>query len=176
MDDISILPHHGHMPRIAPSAYIAPGSRVIGDVVVGAQASLWFNCVVRGDVNFIRIGPRSNIQDGTVIHTSSEDGATIIGAGVVVGHMCLLHACRLEDGCLVGMGATVMDHAVIESGGWVGAGALVTEGKRVKSGELWLGQPAKFKRMLRPDETEHIARIAGNYVTRINEYRDANPR
>lgn len=176
MDDISILPHRGSLPRIAPDAYIAPGCRIIGDVVIGTEASIWFNSVIRGDVNYVRIGPRSNIQDGTIIHTATIDGPTIIGADVVVGHMCLLHACHLEDGCLVGMGATVMDNAVVEAGGWVGAGALVTEGKRVKSGELWLGQPAKFKRMLSSEEAGHIAQIAENYVTRGKEYRRDTPR
>lgn len=176
MDDISILPHRGKTPRIAPDAYIAPGCRIIGDVVIGAGASVWFNSVIRGDVNYVRIGARSNIQDSTIIHTATIDGPTIIGEDVVVGHMCLLHACHLEDGCLVGMGATVMDNAVVEPGGWVGAGALVTEGKRVKSGELWLGRPAKFKRTLRDDEAQHIARIAKNYVIRGREYRAETPR
>ncbi|CAI8007158.1 N-acetyl-gamma-glutamyl-phosphate reductase [Geodia barretti] len=115
---------------VAPNAFVAAGSSVIGDVVLGAQSSVWFNCVLRGDVNYIRVGARSNVQDGTIIHTATADGPTLIGEDVVVGHMCLLHACVLEDGCMIGMGATVMDYAVVETGAWVAAGALVTPGKR----------------------------------------------
>ena len=125
-----LLPYRHRWPHVAPSAFVAAGSSVIGDVVLGAQASVWFNCVLRGDVNRIHIGARSNIQDGTIIHTATADGPTLIGDGVVVGHMCLLHACALEDGCMIGMGATVMDQAVVETGAWVAAGALVTPGKR----------------------------------------------
>ena len=138
-----LLPYRHRWPQVAPSAFVATGSTVIGDVILGAQSSIWFNCVLRGDVNYIRMGARSNVQDGTIIHTATADGPTLIGDDVVVGHMCLLHACILEDACMIGMGATVMDFAVVESGAWVAAGALVTPGKRVKSGEMWMGRPAK---------------------------------
>ena len=169
-----ILPYHGVFPRIAPSAFVAPGVSIIGDVEIGEEASVWFSCAIRGDVNFVRIGPRSNIQDGTIIHTSTgEGGQTVIGADVTVGHQCLLHACRLDDACLVGMGAIVMDKAQVETGGWVGAGGMITEGKRVKSGELWLGRPAKFARELKPEERAHIPALAGRYVVRGREYRAA---
>ena len=140
-----LLPYRHHWPRVAPSAFVAAGSSVIGDVVLGAESGIWFNCVLRGDVNHIRVGARSNVQDGTIIHTATADGPTLIGEGVVVGHMCLLHACVLEDGCMIGMGATVMDYAVVESGAWVAAGALVTPGKRVKGGEMWMGRPAQTR-------------------------------
>ena len=106
-----LLPYHHRWPKVAPNAFVAAGSSVIGDVVLGAQSSVWFNCVLRGDVNYIRVGARSNVQDGTIIHTATADGPTLIGEDVVVGHMCLLHACVLEDGCMIGMGATVMDYA-----------------------------------------------------------------
>ena len=175
MTRTTILPYRNRWPRIAPNAYVAPGCSVIGDVVMGAESSLWFNCVVRGDVSYVRMGARSNVQDGTIIHTATGDGPTLIGADVVVGHMCLLHACVLHDACLIGMGAVVMDFAVVESGAWVAAGALVTEGKRVKAGELWMGRPAKLKRQVSAEERQTIAQIARHYVRRGREYRLAAP-
>ena len=168
-----LMPYRHRWPQVAADAFVAAGSSVIGDVTLGAQASVWFNCVLRGDVDRIRIGARSNVQDGTVIHTATADGPTLIGEGVVVGHLCLLHACVLEDGCMIGMGATVMDYAVVESGAWVAAGALVTPGKRVKAGELWLGRPAKPARMVSNAERETIEIIAQRYVNRALEYRVA---
>ncbi len=168
----TLLPYRGIFPRVAASAFIAPGVSLIGDVEVADEASIWFGCAVRGDVNFVRIGARTNIQDGSVIHTSG-DGPTVIGADVTVGHMVLLHACTLDDACLIGMGAIVMDHAHVETGAWVGAGAMVTEGKRIKSGELWLGRPAKFARLLTNDERERIAQLGRRYVERGAEYRAA---
>lgn len=167
---VTILPYRNVWPRIAPGAFIAPGCAVIGDVVMAPGSSLWFNCVVRGDVNPVRIGPRSNLQDGTVVHTASHEGPTIIGADVVVGHKCVLHACILEDACLIGMGAVVMDYAVVERGAWVAAGALITEGKRVPSGELWLGSPARCKRILTEAESAQIARLARDYAARAKDY------
>ncbi len=166
-----LLPYRHRWPKVAPNAFVATGSTLIGDVILGAEASVWFNCVLRGDVNHIRIGARSNIQDGTVIHTATNDGPTLIGEDVVVGHMCLLHACVLEDGCMIGMGATVMDDAVVETGAWVAAGALVTPGKRVKGGELWMGRPARLARMASNAERDTIVRIARRYVVRAAEYR-----
>ena len=166
-----LLPYRHHWPRVAPNAFVAAGSSVIGNVVLGAESSIWFNCVLRGDVNHIRVGARSNVQDGTIIHTATADGPTLIGEGVVVGHMCLLHACVLEDGCMIGMGATVMDYAVVESGAWVAAGALVTPGKRVKGGEMWMGRPAKPVRQVSNAERETIVSIARRYATRAREYR-----
>src|SRR5690606_27614238 len=119
-----------------------------GDVTVGAETGIWFGCVLRGDVDRIRIGARTNIQDGTVVHVSHRDGPTVIGDEVTVGHLALLHACTLEDRSFVGMKACVMDGAVVESGAMVAAGALVTPGKRVPSGQLWAGSPARPMRDL----------------------------
>lgn len=167
-----LLPYRGVFPRVAASAFVAPGVTLIGDVEIGEEASIWFNCALRGDVAAIRVGARTNIQDGTIVHTSS-DGPTVIGAGVTVGHLCLIHACVLDDACLVGMGAIVMDHARVETGGWVGAGAMVTEGKHVKAGELWLGRPAKFARAVSDAERARIAGLATRYVGRGKEYRAA---
>jgi carbonic anhydrase/acetyltransferase-like protein (isoleucine patch superfamily) len=131
-----IFPFQGTKPTISDSAWIAPGAAVIGDVVLGADASVWFNCTVRGDVNYIRIGARTNIQDNTCIHVTRVTHPTLIGANVTIGHSVTLHGCELQDGCFIGMGATILDGAVVESGAYVAAGALVTPGKRVKSGEL----------------------------------------
>ncbi|RVT42148.1 gamma carbonic anhydrase family protein [Sphingobium algorifonticola] len=149
----SIVPLAGIAPRIHPSAFIAPGCRIIGDVEIGPDASIWYNCVVRGDVNRIVIGARTNIQDGTVIHCDSDkDGAggypTIIGADVLVGHMAMLHGCTLLDRAFVGLGAIVMDGCVIEGDAMLAAGAMLTPGKCVPHRQLWSGRPAKYMRDL----------------------------
>jgi carbonic anhydrase/acetyltransferase-like protein (isoleucine patch superfamily) len=172
-----IMPHHGATPKIAKGVFVADTAVVIGDVEIGEGASIWFGCVVRGDANSIRIGPRTNIQDGTIIHVNHpREGAagtkTTIGADITVGHMALLHACTLEDGCFIGMKACVMDGAVIESGGMVAAGALITPGKRVKRGELWAGSPAKLLRQLTdkelayfPYSAKHYCELAAGYLS-----------
>lgn len=171
-----ILPYRGEYnpqgitPTISPNAFIAPGVAVIGDVHIGADTGVWFGCVIRGDVNLIRIGSRTNIQDGTVIHVTRHTGPTHIGSNVTIGHSALLHACTLEDSCFVGMRATIMDGAVVESGGWVAAGALVTPGKRVPAGQVWAGSPAKYFRDLTPEEKAFIPVSAQNYVLHAQEY------
>lgn len=168
-----VLRYKNTRPRIHRSAFVAPGASVIGDVVVGSGSSLWFGVVARGDLNEIRIGQQTNIQDGTIIHVSSTGQGTYIGDGVTVGHMAVVHACTLEDSSFVGIKACVMDDAVVQSGAMVAAGALVTPGKTVPSGELWGGVPARFIRPLNQEETdmirwipEHYAELAMNYVTR----------
>lgn len=172
-----VLPYQGEFsaapvsPVIDARAFIAPGVPVIGDVHIGQDASVWYGSVVRGDVNHIRIGARSNVQDGTVIHVTRHTGPTIIGENVTIGHGCVLHACILEDACFVGMRATVMDMAVVESGGWVAAGALVTPGKRVPKGELWAGSPARFFRKLTEEEQRFILESADNYVRLAGEHK-----
>lgn len=163
-----ILPHHGIMPTVARDVFVADTAVVIGDVEIAAGASIWFGCVLRGDSNSIRIGPRTNIQDGTIIHVNHErEGAagtrTTIGADITVGHMALLHACTLEDGSFIGMKACIMDGAVVESGGMVAAGALLTPGKRVRRGELWAGSPAKLLRQLSDKEMTYFAYSAAHY-------------
>ncbi|MDX1975415.1 MAG: gamma carbonic anhydrase family protein [Rickettsiales bacterium] len=171
-----ILPYKGEYnpngisPTISDKAFIAPGAAVIGDVQIGADSGVWFGCVIRGDVNIIRIGERTNIQDGTMIHVTRKTGPTIIGSNVTIGHSALLHACTLEDACFVGMRATIMDGAVVESGGWVAAGALVTPGKRIPKGQIWAGNPAKYFRDLTPDEIAFIPVSAQNYVAHAQEY------
>jgi carbonic anhydrase/acetyltransferase-like protein (isoleucine patch superfamily) len=166
-----ILPYKGILPTIHPDAFIAPGAVVVGDVHIGADTNVWFGCVIRGDVNTIRIGERTNIQDGTVIHVTRETGPTKIGSGITIGHQALLHACTLEDDCFIGMGATVMDFSVVETNAFVAAGALVTPKKLIKSGEMWAGNPAKFFRPLAPEETAFIPVSAQHYVNLAREYK-----
>ncbi|HYD29771.1 MAG TPA: gamma carbonic anhydrase family protein [Azospirillaceae bacterium] len=165
-----ILPYQGKMPKIHPSAFIAPTAVIIGDVEIGEDTGIWFGCVIRGDVNEIRIGACTNIQDGTVIHVASKGQGTYIGDGITVGHMALLHACTVESDSFIGMKACVMDGACVEAKAMVAAGALVTPGKRVKTGQLWAGNPAKFLRELREEElayfpisAEHYAELGRNY-------------
>lgn len=168
-----ILPYKGKLPIIHETAFIAPGAVVIGDVEIGAYSNVWFGCVIRGDVNTIRIGERTNIQDGTVIHVTRVTGPTTIGSGITIGHSALLHACTLEDNCFIGMGAQVLDDAVVESKAMVAAGALVTPKKRVLSGELWAGNPAKLFRPLKQAELDFFPQSAQNYVELGQEYRES---
>jgi len=165
-----ILPYRGVLPRIDETAYVAETAAVIGDVVIGAESSIWFGCTLRGDVNELRIGARSNIQDGTVVHEATATYGTYIGDDVTIGHLALIHACTLEDNCFIGMQATVMDGAVVERGAMVAAGALVTPGKRVQSGQLWGGSPAKYMRDVKPDEIEMMRVIPPRYVALSREY------
>ena len=169
-----ILPFRGIFPTIHPSAFIAPGAVVIGDVEIGAESNVWFGCVIRGDVNSIRIGARTNIQDNSVIHVTRGTGPTRIGSGITIGHHAVLHACTLEDDCFIGMGAVVLDDAVVESGGMLAAGALLAPRKRVKFGELWAGTPAKLFRPLSEAEQGFISVSAQNYVDLAAEYRFMN--
>ena len=159
--DVTIAAFRGKTPRIHSSAFIAPGCRIIGDVEIGPDASIWYNCVIRGDVNRVVIGARSNVQDGSVIHCDSpkplrpEGYPTLIGDDVLIGHMAMVHGCTLEDRAFVGLGAIVMDGSHIESEGMLAAGAQLT-GKRIGARQLWMGRPARYLRDL--DE----AALAGN--------------
>jgi len=176
-----ILPYRDILPRIDPTAFIAPNAVVIGDVEIGAHANIWFNCVIRGDDAAIRIGAGANIQDGTVVHVTFEDTPVgsgehidcVIGEGVAIGHMALLHACRLEPGAFVGMKACVMDRAVVEGGAMVAAGAVVTPRKRVPAGQLWAGTPARFARALKPEEIAYMRWVGEHYRALAAEYRAA---
>jgi carbonic anhydrase/acetyltransferase-like protein (isoleucine patch superfamily) len=171
-----IRTHHGVTPTVAASAFIADTAVVIGDVEIGEQASIWYGCVLRGDSNSIRVGARTNIQDGTIVHVNHEwEGAagtrTIIGADITIGHMALIHACTLEDGCFIGMKACVMDGVVVEGGAMVAAGALVTPGKRVKRGELWAGSPARLMRRLKDAELKYFEETARHYCELAESHR-----
>lgn len=159
-----LFPFNGKSPRIAPDAWVAPGAQLVGDVEIGPQASIWYNVVIRGDVMPIRIGARSNIQDGSVVHVTRKRAATSIGNDVLVGHMALIHGCTLMDRSFVGLGAIVMDDCVIEPEGMLGAGALLSPAKRIGPRELWLGRPAKFVRLLDDAEVARNASGAAGYV------------
>lgn len=168
-----ILPYRGRRPKIAADAFVAPGAAVIGDVEIGAESSIWFGCVIRGDVNIIRIGARTNVQDATVVHVDSHRYGTFIGDDVLIGHHAVIHACMLEDTCVVGIKACVMDGAVVEKGAMVAAGALVTPGKVVKSGQLWAGSPARHVRDLSPEDMDLYRELTDGYVELAEQYREA---
>ncbi|GBE15410.1 UDP-3-O-[3-hydroxymyristoyl] glucosamine N-acyltransferase [bacterium BMS3Abin14] len=166
----NILPFDGTLPVIGDSVYVAPTAAIIGDVHAGDDSSFWFQVVVRGDVNFIRIGSSTNIQDGSVLHVTSEKYPLFIGSGVTVGHSAVVHGCKIGDGCLIGTGSRVLDGAVIEPGAMVGAGAVVTPGTVVPSGHLALGIPAKTARPLRDDEREMMVATMEHYATLKDKY------
>lgn len=173
---MSIRSYQGTAPLIAPTAYIDPQAAVIGDVWIGADSSIWPMCSVRADVNIIRIGSRTNIQDGSVIHVTHpypdapQGYGVIIGDDVTVGHRVILHGCTVESRCLIGMGSLILDGAVLHTGVFLGAGSLVTEGKELEGGYLWIGRPAKRMRELRPAEKAWFDYSAQHYVTLKNAY------
>lgn len=160
---------------LGDGAWIAPGAVVTGDVVLGARVSIWFGCIVRGDVHLIRIGDDTNVQDGTIIHVSKGTHPTRIGARVTIGHRAILHGCTVEDEAMIGIGATVLDGAVIGRGALVAAGAVVSPGKVVGAGEMWAGVPARLQRPVKPEETAFIARNAPHYHALAMSYAAAGP-
>lgn len=178
---MAIRDYQGRHPAFHETAYIDPAATVIGAVKIGAKSSLWPMTVARGDVNFIEIGARTNIQDGSVLHVThdgpySQGGyPLIVGDDVTVGHNVTLHACTVEDACLIGMGSIVMDGAVIGSGAIVGAGALVPPGKKLEGGYLWLGSPVRRARALRAEERESILYSAGHYTRLAEKHRQEQP-
>jgi carbonic anhydrase/acetyltransferase-like protein (isoleucine patch superfamily) len=162
----------GLSPRLAADAWVAPTAAVIGNVEIGAGASIWFNCVLRGDTNLIRVGARSNVQDGSVLHVNAGEGMScILGDDVTVGHSAIVHAAQVHDGGFVAMAAVVLDGAVIESGGVLAAGAVLTPGKRIGRNELWAGTPAKFVRVLSAEERVRFAATAPAYVANAARFR-----
>ncbi|WP_114950759.1 gamma carbonic anhydrase family protein [Sphingosinicella terrae] len=170
MAGVTLIAFEGHAPQVHSTAFVAPGSRLIGRVEIGAEASIWYNCVLRGDVNQIRIGARTNVQDGTVIHCDSpqpgrEQGwPTLIGADVLIGHMAMVHGCILHDRAFVGLGAIVMNDCEIEGDAMLAAGAMLTPGRKILSGQLWAGRPAKYVRDLRPEEIADMRAGIAHYV------------
>lgn len=169
MADVSIIALGGHTPDVARAAFVAPGTRLIGDLVLGEDSSVWYNCVIRADVNRIRIGARTNIQDGTVIHCDSDklgDGGrpTLIGDDVLIGHMAMLHGCILYDRAFVGLCTTVMDGCEIEADGMLAAGSLLSPGKKIGAGQMWLGRPAKYVRDLTAEEIQGHRQGVTRYV------------
>jgi carbonic anhydrase/acetyltransferase-like protein (isoleucine patch superfamily) len=167
----SIFEFEGKRPAIAPDAFIAPSAVIIGDVEIGAETGIWFHCLLRGDMNIIRIGARTNIQDATVVHVDSGGMACHIGDDVTVGHNAVIHACTLKNWAFVGIGATVLDGAVIEEGGMLGAGGLLPPGKVIGRNELWVGSPAKLKRVMEPDERKRFDRNAVVYRDLAHRFR-----
>jgi carbonic anhydrase/acetyltransferase-like protein (isoleucine patch superfamily) len=160
----------GVSPSLDDTNFVAETAAVIGDVHLGRDASVWFSATVRGDVNRIRIGARSNVQDNAVVHVTHGTSPTTIGEGVTIGHSAVVHGCTIEDDVLVGMGAIILDHAVIGRGSIIGAGALITGGVKIPPGSLVLGSPAKVVRPLTEQERESITHYAKNYVRYKNIY------
>ncbi len=161
------MPIHGFNgmhPQIADGVFVAPGAQLIGNVQIEAGASVWYNCVLRGDVQAIVVGERSNIQDGTVVHVTRKTHGTIIGRDCLIGHMAMIHGCTLEDHSFVGLGAIVMDGCVIEEDGMLAAGAMLTPGKRIGRGQLWAGRPGAYLRDLKPEEIARNRAGAAGYV------------
>lgn len=171
--DITILPFEGMAPQIHPSVFVAPGARIIGDVEIGENSSVWFNVVIRGDVHSIRIGRRTNVQDLTMCHVTNRKHALYVGDDVTVGHSAVLHGAVIRDRVLVGMGAVVLDAAVVESDSIVAAGAVVRQGFTVPEGTLVAGVPAKVVRELTEGEREAAAQGAINYENYVRRYRDS---
>jgi len=173
---MNIRPYLGTLPQLGERAFVDRSASVIGDVVLGDDVSIWPGTVVRGDVNFIRIGARSNVQDGTVLHVTHDGPYTpggfplLIGADVTIGHAAVLHACTIEDACLIGMRATILDGAVVRRHAMVGAGAVVTPGKVVGEAELWIGNPARCVRRLTDAQIEQLHYSARHYVRLKDEY------
>lgn len=158
-------------PTIHPTAWVAPNATILGDVTLGEESSVWYGAILRGDINRIVIGPRSNVQDGSVVHLA-DDLPTIVGELVTVGHKAILHACTVEDEVLVGMGAVVLDGAVIGARSIIGASALVTGGAKIPPGSLVLGSPAKVVRTLSLDEQAGVREWADKYVAVSRAYRE----
>ena len=164
-----IKPFKGISPRIDSTAFVAEGAVVIGDVEIGPGASIWYGCVVRGDVNYVRIGARTNIQDGTVIHVSRVDHPTIIADEVTVGHGAMIHGCNIESGSLIGIGAIVLDGVVVGRESLIAAGSLITPGTVIPPRSMVMGSPAKIKRTLDDEEVANIQTFWQNYVTLAGE-------
>ena len=163
-------------PSLGQRVYIDPACTVIGEVKLGDDVSVWPGTVIRGDVNHIHIGARTNVQDGTVIHVSHDSPynkggyPTLVGEGVTIGHGCIIHACSIGDYCLIGMGACILDGAVIEANAFIAAGAVIGPGKRVRSGELWAGNPARLMRQLSEKDIEGLRYSADHYVRLKDQY------
>ncbi|WP_156254394.1 gamma carbonic anhydrase family protein [Sandarakinorhabdus oryzae] len=168
---MSLHPFGSDWPQLADDVFIAPGAQVIGRVTIGASSSVWFNCVLRGDVGRINVGQRTNIQDGSIVHVTGGRFDTEIGDDVLIGHGCIIHGCRLESRAFIGMGSVVLDGATVEGDAMLAAGALLTPGKTVKTGELWAGRPAKFLRSLTQGEIAGNRAGASGYARLAQVYR-----
>jgi gamma-carbonic anhydrase len=170
-----IRPYRGRLPKFPPSAYIDPDAILIGDITIGEHSSVWPGVVIRGDVNYLRIGSRTNIQDGSVCHVMRDTHPLILGDNVTVGHGAVLHGCTIESRCLIGMGSIILNGAKIGSGSIVAAGTLVPEGTEVPPGSLFMGHPGKFRRALTADDQRSIDDYAQRYVEYKETYKAENP-
>ncbi|HKW89674.1 MAG TPA: gamma carbonic anhydrase family protein [Candidatus Acidoferrales bacterium] len=166
-----IRSYRGRVPQIAASAYIDPDAAIIGDVQIGEDASVWPGVVIRGDVHFIRIGARSNIQDGSVLHVMRDEHPLILGDEVTIGHGVVLHGCTIESRCLIGMGSIILNGAKISTGSIIAAGTLVTEGTVVPPQSLFMGHPGKFRRACTGEDLKTIEGYAQRYVEYAEAYR-----
>ena len=167
-----IRPYKGKTPKVAPSAYVDPSAQVIGDVTLGERSSVWCNVTLRGDVNTITIGDDSNVQDGTVVHGELNEFPVTLGNRVTVGHLAMLHGCSIEDDCLIGIGAIVLNGARVGRGSVIAAGALVPEGMDIPPESMVMGMPAKIRRAVTPDEKERFKQNAQRYIRYRQDYRD----
>jgi carbonic anhydrase/acetyltransferase-like protein (isoleucine patch superfamily) len=168
-----IRPFRSILPRVHPSAFVDESAQVIGDVEIGEESSVWMNVVIRGDVNAIRIGRRTNIQDGTIVHVMRDTHRTVLGDEVTVGHGVVLHGCRVADRCLVGMGAILLNGVEVGEESIVAAGALVPEGTRIPARSLVVGSPARIRRALTAEDVASIAGYAARYVGYAKEYKES---
>jgi len=166
----NLMPYRGVVPALHDTVFVVESARIIGDVEIGAHSSVWFGAVIRGDVNYIRIGQRTNVQDNSVLHVTKDTHPLFVGSDVTVGHNVVLHGCRVRDRCLIGMGSTILDGAEIGEDSIIGAGALVTEGMRVPGKSLAVGVPARVVRGLTDGEVARIARSAMNYIEYTKNY------
>ncbi|MFA7140739.1 MAG: gamma carbonic anhydrase family protein [Proteiniphilum sp.] len=163
----------GFTPQFGKNCYLADNATIIGDVVIGDDCSVWFNAVLRGDVNSIRIGDRVNIQDGTVIHTLYQKSVSVIGNDVSIGHNVVIHGAEIKDGALIGMGAVVLDHAVVGEGAIIAAGSVILTGTKVEPGSIYAGVPAKFVKKVDPEQSKEMNRkIANNYLMYAGWFKD----
>jgi carbonic anhydrase/acetyltransferase-like protein (isoleucine patch superfamily) len=170
MPNSLVMPWNGHHPKLGRGVFVASGAAVIGQVEIGEDSNVWFNTVIRGDVNTIKIGARTNIQDNTTVHVTSKTGPTVIGDNVTIGHNAVIHACTIEDYCLIGMGSTILDGAVIRSNCFIAAGSVVTPGKEMPSGMMVMGSPAKPVRPLTQAELDFLRKSALDYVETAKSY------
>jgi carbonic anhydrase/acetyltransferase-like protein (isoleucine patch superfamily) len=165
-----IIPYRGRWPEVHETAFVAPSADLVGDIRIGAQSSIWFQCVLRGDVGTIRVGNRSSVQDQTVVHSTRDYSSVDIGDDVTVGHRVTLHGCKIGDRVLVGMAAVILDRAEIGSDCIIGAGSLILKETKIPSGSLVLGSPARVVRPLTKDERDSLKQQAANYVGYAGEY------
>jgi carbonic anhydrase/acetyltransferase-like protein (isoleucine patch superfamily) len=171
MPGAHVLPHLGTTPRMGARVLVASGAAVIGDVVLGDDVSIWFNTVLRGDMHRIRVGARTNVQDNATLHVTEGVAPCLVGADVTIGHNAIVHACTVEDLCLVGMGSIILDKAVIRTGSIVAAGAVVPPGKEFPPGSLLMGSPAKVARSVTPAEAAALRDSAQRYMLAASQYR-----